>query len=135
MPPLVSFRRVTVERSGSRLLADFSLDVEAGERLVLLGRSGAGKTTALKLVNALLLPSRGEVIVEERATTAWDPIALRRRIGYVIQEVGLLPHLTAKENVSLVPRISGWEETRAAARADELLEAVGLAPALFGTRR
>jgi osmoprotectant transport system ATP-binding protein len=135
MPPLVSFRGVTVERGGTRLLAELSLDVEPGERLVLLGRSGAGKTTALKLVNALLLPSRGEVIVEGRATTAWDPIALRRRIGYVIQEVGLLPHLTAKENVCLVPRISGWEEARAAARADELLEAVGLAPAIFGPRR
>jgi osmoprotectant transport system ATP-binding protein len=132
--PLVSFRDAAFAREGRSVLEDFTLDVDRGERIVLLGRSGAGKTTALKLVNALLVPTGGEVLVEDRATTAWDPIVLRRRIGYVIQEVGLLPHLTARENVALVPRISGWTEERRNARADELLSAVGLDPARFGGR-
>src|SRR5262249_60015006 len=107
MPALVSFRNAAFERDGRRVLEALTLEVAQGERLILLGRSGAGKTTALKLVNALLMPSGGEVVVDGRATTTWDPIALRRRIGYVIQEVGLLPHLAARENVALVPRISG----------------------------
>jgi osmoprotectant transport system ATP-binding protein len=132
--PLVSFRNAAFAREGRSVLDGLTLEVARGERIVLLGRSGAGKTTALKLVNALLLPTSGEVLVEERATTAWDPIALRRRIGYVIQEVGLLPHLDARQNVALVPRISGWSEARRNERADELLAAVGLEPARFAAR-
>ena len=99
-------------RDGRALVSGLSFTVGRGETLVLLGRSGSGKTTTLKLINRLLEPTAGEVWVEGRATTAWDPIRLRRRIGYVIQEVGLMPHLTVEENVGLVPRLEGWEAQR-----------------------
>ncbi len=119
---------------GRVLLDGLTLTVDAGETLVLIGRSGAGKTTALRLVNALLLPSAGEVRVEGRATTAWDPIRLRRRTGYVIQEVGLLAHLTVARNVGLVPELEGWPAARIAARVDELLELIGLPAPEFAGR-
>src|SRR6185369_6674865 len=107
---------------------------EKGETLVLLGESGCGKTTTLKLVNRLLTPSSGEVRVEDRATTAWDPIALRRRIGYVIQEGGLFPHFTIARNVGLVPVLSGWDAARTSERVRELLSLVGLDPERFAER-
>src|SRR5215468_967489 len=107
--PLVEFREVTHDIGGKTILSCVSFGVEAGETLVLLGRSGSGKTTALKMTNGMLLPTSGEVLVEGRATTAWDPIRLKRRIGYVIQEVGLFPHFTIAENVGLVPRLEGWK--------------------------
>src|SRR6185369_6805853 len=94
------------------ILSDLNLTVERGETLVLLGESGCGKTTTLKLVNRLLAPTSGEVRVEDKSTTDWDPIALRRRIGYVIQEGGLFPHFTIARNVGLVPALSGWDQTR-----------------------
>jgi osmoprotectant transport system ATP-binding protein len=121
-------------RHGRALLENFSLAVRRGETLVLLGRSGSGKTTALKLANRLLAPSQGEVLVEGKPTTAWDPIRLRRRLGYVIQEVGLFPHFTVERNVALVPRLEGWAEGRVAARVEELLTLVGLEPARFRAR-
>lgn len=102
--------------------------------VVLLGRSGSGKTTTLRLINALLTPTSGEVWVDGRRTTDWPVVALRRSIGYVIQEVGLLPHLTVARNVGLVPRLAGWAADRIAARVAELLELVGLAAADFGGR-
>jgi osmoprotectant transport system ATP-binding protein len=111
-----------------------NLTVEKGETLVLLGESGCGKTTTLKLVNRLLTPSSGEVRVEDRATTAWDPIALRRRIGYVIQEGGLFPHFTIARNVGLVPVLSGWDAARTSERVRELLSLVGLDPERFAVR-
>jgi osmoprotectant transport system ATP-binding protein len=117
--------------NGQALLKNLSLTVPLGSTLVLLGRSGAGKTTAMKLINRLLEPSAGEVLVEGRSTMEWDPIALRRRIGYVIQETGLFPHYTVEENVSLVPRLEGWPTERRRARAQELLELVALDPAKF----
>jgi osmoprotectant transport system ATP-binding protein len=98
---------------------------------VLLGRSGAGKTTALKLINRLLEPSAGQVLVEGRSTLEWDPIALRRHIGYVIQEIGLFPHFTVEQNISLVPRLEDWAEDRIRARVKELLAMVGLEPGKF----
>ena len=101
----VEFRQVSFSAGGQVVLDQLSLSVEAGETLVLLGRSGAGKTTALKMVNGLVFPSAGEVLVDGRSTTSWELIQLRRSIGYVIQEVGLFPHLTASENVGLVPRL------------------------------
>jgi osmoprotectant transport system ATP-binding protein len=101
---------------------------------VLLGESGCGKTTTLKLVNRLLVPTGGEVVVEGKSTTAWDPIALRRRIGYVIQEGGLFPHFTIAQNVGLVPRLLGWDASRIDDRARELLALVGLAPDQFAHR-
>src|SRR5437899_6315503 len=134
MTPLVSFRNVSCRLGGKDVLRGLSLDVEAGETLVLLGRSGSGKTTALKMVNALLLPSAGEVRVEGTPTVAWDAIQLRRRIGYVIQEAGLFPHFTVERNVGLVPRLEGWPPERVRARVEELLRLVGLEPERFSGR-
>lgn len=131
---LVQFRSVSVSLSNNPILFDLNLNVERGETLVLLGESGCGKTTTLKLVNRLLLPTSGEVVVEGRATTAWDPIALRRHIGYVIQEGGLFPHFTIARNVALVPSLSGWDETRTGERVRELLNLVGLDPERFADR-
>jgi osmoprotectant transport system ATP-binding protein len=138
MSAIVEFSRVgyAVEREGGpvTVLRDFSLTVSAGETLVLLGRSGSGKTTALKLVNRLLTPSSGEILVEGRSTAAWDPIRLRRRIGYAIQETGLFPHFTVAQNIALVPRLEGWDAERIRARIDELLDRVGLPPEEFAGR-
>jgi osmoprotectant transport system ATP-binding protein len=133
--PVIEFRRVSYHLNGvQELLNDVSFTVERGETLVLLGRSGAGKTTALKLINRLLEPTEGEVLVEGRSTIAWDPIALRRHIGYVIQEIGLFPHFTVERNISLVPRLEGWAEDRISARVKELLEMVGLDAKKFARR-
>ena len=120
---------------GRSLLSDLSLSVAEGETLALIGRSGSGKTTALKLVNALLLPTDGQVRVDGKPTTAWDPIRLRRRTGWVIQDVGLFPHLTVRRNVAVVPELEGWPADRVAARVEELLTLVGLPAAEFGERR
>jgi osmoprotectant transport system ATP-binding protein len=123
----VEFAAASFRLPGGRaLLDDLTLAVAEGETLALIGRSGSGKTTALKLVNALLLPTEGEVRVAGRATAGWDPIRLRRRTGYVIQEVGLLPHLSVGRNVGLVPDLEGWPAARIRARVEELLELVGL---------
>ena len=115
-------------------LERFDLDVAPGEIVAVVGRSGAGKTTILKLVNRLLLPSSGSVRVRERDTRDWDGIALRRRTGYVFQDVGLFPHLSIEENVRILPRLEGWPEAKAHARASELLEMVGLPAAEFAAR-
>ncbi len=127
--------RPGAESRGRVLLSDLSLRAERGETLVLLGRSGSGKTTTLKLINRLLEPTSGEVLVDGRRTTDWDPIRLRRRIGYVIQEVGLFPHFTIERNVGLVPQLEGWPPDRIRARVEELLRLVGLEPAEFAGRR
>ena len=119
---------------GRSLLSDLSLTVAEGETLALIGRSGSGKTTALKLVNALLLPTDGRVQVDGMPTTAWDPIRLRRRTGWVIQDVGLFPHLSVRRNVGVVPELEGWPAARVAARVEELLALVGLPAATFGDR-
>jgi osmoprotectant transport system ATP-binding protein len=119
---------------GKTLLQSISLRVSRGETLVLLGRSGAGKTTALKLINRLLEPSGGTVLVEGKSTADWDAIALRRRIGYVIQEAGLFPHYTVAENVAVVPKLEGWSEDRQRRRVRELLSLVGLEPDEFRKR-
>jgi len=132
--PVVSFRDVSCGVGRRLILHHFSLDVEPGETLVLLGRSGSGKTTALKTVNAMVLPSAGEVLVEDRATTAWDWIRLRRRIGYVIQDGGLFPHHTVAQNIALVPRLEGWDSAAIHHRVEELLDAVGMPAAEFGSR-
>jgi len=116
------------------VLDDLQLTVGAGESVALVGRSGTGKSTVLKLIDCLLLPDTGSVVVEGRDTRQWNPITLRRRIGYVLQEIGLFPHLTVEENVALVPRLEGWPVERRRARAHDLLELVGLPSSEFGNR-
>jgi osmoprotectant transport system ATP-binding protein len=120
---------------GAAVLGHLNLQIGAGETVALVGRSGAGKTTVLKLVNRLLLPTSGTVSVEGRETRDWDPIRLRRRIGYVFQEVGLFPHMTVEENVSIVPRLEAWPADRARSRARDLLDLVGLPADDFVARR
>src|SRR5215510_9137946 len=133
--PLVQFQNVTYSLpTTANIIKDLNLSVAQGETLVLLGESGSGKTTTLKFVNRLLVPTSGEVVVEGKSTAAWDPIALRRRIGYVIQEGGLFPHFTIARNVGLVPSLLGWEQTRIAERVRELLSLVGLDPDRFADR-
>jgi osmoprotectant transport system ATP-binding protein len=117
------------------VLHDLNLIVEPGEVLALVGRSGAGKTTVLKLVNRLLLPTSGTVVVEGRDTRDWDGIRLRRRIGYVFQDVGLFPHMTVEENITVVPRLEQWPAARARSRAHELLDLVGLPARDYAVRR
>ena len=136
MEPAVEFRSVSkFFTPGQPALSNVSFRVERGETLVLLGSSGSGKTTCLKMMNRLVEPDSGTVFIEGRETQGWDPIQLRRRAGYVIQEVGLLPHLNVEENVALVPRLEGWAIEKRRARAAELLELVGLEPTEFAGKR
>ena len=133
--PAIEFDDVGYGRAdAARVLEHFNLSIETGEVMALVGRSGAGKTTVLKLVNRLLLPQNGRVRVEGRDTRDWDPIRLRRSVGYVIQEVGLFPHMSVSGNIAVVPRLEGWSAARIAARVDELLELIGLSPQMYGTR-
>jgi osmoprotectant transport system ATP-binding protein len=120
--------------SGQTLLKNIDFTVFQGQTLVLLGRSGAGKTTALKLINRLLEPTEGSVCVDGRPTVEWDPISLRRSIGYVIQETGLFPHYTVAQNVSLLPKLERWPANRIRSRVEELLVLVGLEPEKFLSR-
>jgi osmoprotectant transport system ATP-binding protein len=131
---MLKFSNVSYRAGGREVLSGLNFELEAGRTLVLLGRSGSGKTTALKMVNALLMPSAGEVLVEGRATTAWNPIELRRRIGYAIQETGLFPHFTVARNVAIVPRLNGWAPERIEERVHQLLTRVGLPPAEYSDR-
>jgi osmoprotectant transport system ATP-binding protein len=131
----IEFRHVSyLTANGRPILADLQLQVHRGEILVLLGRSGSGKTTALKLVNGLLQATAGTVEIEGRPVNNWNLIALRRRIGYAIQEVGLLPHLNVERNIGLVPRLERWPAERIRTRVAELLQLVALSGDEFGRR-
>jgi len=133
-PVKIRFRSVTYTVGSTVILNGITLDVREGDTVVLLGESGCGKTTTLKMINRLIEPTTGEVFVEGRPTTAWDPIELRRRVGYVLQEAGLLPHFSVGENVGLVPRLLSWEESRRRQRIGEMLELVGLSPIRYADR-
>lgn len=130
----LSFRNVVCRRGDRTVLEDVSLEVDEGETLVLLGRSGSGKTTALRLINRLLEYDAGEILLEGHDLRSLDPIALRRRIGYVIQEVGLLPHWTIAQNVALVPKLQCWPQEKTEERVRELLKQVALPPEDFAAR-
>ncbi len=132
--PVIAFADVSLSIDGQRLVGPLDLLVGRGETIVLLGHSGSGKTTTLRLINRLLDPSTGTVSVEGVDTAEWDPVQLRRRIGYVIQEIGLLPHMSVSHNVGLVPRLSGWPSDRTEARVNELLTLVGLDGSEFRNR-
>jgi osmoprotectant transport system ATP-binding protein len=119
---------------GKSLLSDFNLAVRRGETLMLLGRSGSGKTSLLKLINRLLEPTGGEVRIDGKPAQEWDVIQLRRHLGYAIQDVGLFPHYTIRQNVGLLPKLEQWDRPRIAQRVEEVLRLVGLAPAEFASR-
>ncbi len=135
VPPAVEFQEVRKSFGGRPVLDGLTLAVEAGETVALIGPSGCGKTTALKLVNRLLDADAGRVLVEGRDVAREDAIALRRKLGYVIQEGGLFPHWDVRANVETVPRLRGWEEERRRHRTGEVLGMVNLPVEEFGARR
>lgn len=130
----IQFRDVNLQINSKPLVERLTFDVLRGETLVLLGRSGSGKTTTLKLINRLLEPTSGAVRVEDKPTVDWDPIELRRHIGYVIQDTGLFPHFNVERNIAVVPRLKGWAEERTRERVRELLDLVGLDAGVFADR-
>lgn len=132
--PILEIRNLSYAIDGRAVLREVSLEVGAGETLVLLGRSGSGKTTLLKAINGLIPAGDGEIRFEGKPAREWDPIRLRRRMGYVIQDAGLFPHWTVERNIGLVPRLEEWPENRVAKRVEELLHSVGLEPAEFRWR-
>jgi len=119
---------------GTVAVHELDLDVLDGELVVLVGPSGCGKSTTLKMVNRLIEPTSGRILFDGEDVTHSDPVALRRRMGYVIQQTGLFPHQTVKANVATVPRLLGWDRRRILARVTEMLELVGLDPARFADR-
>jgi len=132
---MIRLDRVTkTYADGTTAVAELSLDVGSGEVCVLVGPSGCGKTTTMKMVNRLIDPTSGSVWIDGEDVARTDPTELRRRIGYVIQNVGLFPHHRVRDNVMTVPRLLGWDRRRARTRADELLELVGLEPRVYGDR-
>jgi osmoprotectant transport system ATP-binding protein len=135
MTPAISLRGVRVDRGNAgAVLCGVDLDVQAGETVALVGRSGAGKSTLLKTINGLIIPAAGDIVVEGRSTREWDPFELRRRIGYVLQEIGLFPHMTVAGNVAVVPTLLRWDAAHIAKRVDEVLELVGLPPSTYAAR-
>ena len=135
--PTIELRQVEyqIPTSSTRsILSGVSLQICKGEMIALLGRSGSGKTTLLKLINGLRRPTSGEILVQRKNVQDWDIIRLRRSIGYVIQEVGLFPHLTVRENVCLVPALESWPAERIASRYADVLESVGLSPSVYSHR-
>jgi osmoprotectant transport system ATP-binding protein len=134
MPAAIEFRDVSYRQpSAAQVFDHFTLAIETGEVFALVGRSGAGKSTLLRLVNRLVLPDSGAVLVQGRNTREWEPIRLRRSVGYVIQEVGLFPHMSVADNISVVPRLERWDPGRVTARVNELLDLIGLpAPTYAG---
>ena len=132
---VIRLEHLTKRFAGGHLAVDdLSLAVDQGELCVLVGPSGCGKTTTMKMVNRLIEPTSGRIVLDGDDVTTTDPVHLRRRIGYVIQQIGLFPHQTIAANVATVPRLLRWDKSRIAARVDELLELVGLEPATYRDR-
>jgi osmoprotectant transport system ATP-binding protein len=134
---LISLQNVSksFDQGRTYAVAAFSLDVAEGETLVLLGASGCGKTTTLKMINRLVPLTSGSILVDEQDVMQQDMLSLRRSIGYVFQNIGLFPHMTVRDNAAIVPRLVGWSREKRASRADELLDLVGLDPSEFARRR
>lgn len=130
----VEFRDVNFRAGRRDLVTQINLTINQGESLVLLGRSGSGKTTTLKLINSLLMPTTGQVLIGDRSTHEWDAIELRRKIGYVIQETGLFPHFTVRENIGIVPSLLKWSRAQVETRVLDMLSLVGLDPEIFAQR-
>jgi osmoprotectant transport system ATP-binding protein len=131
---VIAFEGVHARRGGRVVLRDVTFTVGGGETVALVGRSGAGKSTVLKLINRMLEPELGRIRVEGRDTREWNPTLLRRHAGYVLQEVGLFPHMSVARNIGLVPALEHWDGPRIAARTHELLRLVGLPPEVFAAR-
>jgi osmoprotectant transport system ATP-binding protein len=131
---MIELQNVNYQQGDQKILVNLNLKIAAGELVALLGRSGCGKTTTLRLINRLVQPTRGEVLVQGRSTREWSPIQLRRQIGYVIQDIGLFPHFTIGRNVALVPSLEQWPQERIQARVQSLLELVGLDPSRYRDR-
>jgi osmoprotectant transport system ATP-binding protein len=132
--PAIRLRQVSYAVNGKPLVSKVDLEIAAGEAVFFLGRTGSGKTTTLKLINGLLMPASGTVEVQGKATTEWDLLKLRRRIGYAIQEIGLFPHYTVERNIALLPRLEGWSRERIGDRVRELLTLIALPPEEFAQR-
>jgi osmoprotectant transport system ATP-binding protein len=132
---MIRFDRVTKKYDdGTVALESFSLEITKGELLVLIGPSGCGKTTALRMINRLIEPTAGTITIDGQDISGIDPVELRRNIGYVIQQIGLFPHMTVAENISLVPQLKKWSRDECRKRVDELLDMVGLKPDTFRDR-
>jgi osmoprotectant transport system ATP-binding protein len=130
----VQLEGVSARRGHRRVLDNVSIAIGKGEVVALVGRSGSGKTTLLRVIHRLIEPDSGDIRIDGRAAREWDPIALRRQTGYVIQDAGLFPHMTVAANVATVPRLLEWPEARVRARVDELLAMIGLAPEVYRER-
>lgn len=128
---MIKLENITKSYDGITAVKDLTLEVKEGEFVVLLGPSGCGKTTTLKMINRLITPTSGRIYVEGQDISTVNPIELRRQIGYVIQHIGLLPHMTISDNIALVPRLKGWPKDKRIKRADELLDMVGLDPETY----
>jgi osmoprotectant transport system ATP-binding protein len=131
---MISFEQVSKVYGDVKTLSEISFQVEKGELLALIGPSGCGKTTTLRMINRLVELSSGKIYIEGKDISQQNPVVLRRSIGYVIQQVGLLPHMTVGKNIGLVPKLKGWREQDYSKRVDDLLDMVGLDPKVYRNR-
>ncbi|MGM0839464.1 MAG: ABC transporter ATP-binding protein [Bacillota bacterium] len=132
---MIEFKNVTkVYEDGTEAIKGINLTIPKGKLVALIGPSGCGKTTTMKMINKLISPSSGTILINGKDTSKTDEVELRRNIGYVIQRIGLLPHMTIEENISLIPRLKGWKKEQYEGRVDELLNLVGLDPEVYRKR-
>lgn len=132
---MIRFENVRKEfKDGTVAVKDLNLEIRRGELLTLIGPSGCGKTTTMRMINRLIEPTRGTITIDEEDISKADPVELRRNIGYVIQQIGLFPHMTIEQNIALVPKLKKWKPHKYEKRVDELLDLVGLDPSVFKKR-